>query len=51
MFNKPSDKMDENINETVDLSKFCWIIGCAIPVNASSVCKFLFDKVKWFNFY
>ncbi|VUZ48813.1 unnamed protein product [Hymenolepis diminuta] len=36
--------MSENSPENSDLSIFSWIIGCAIPINASSVCKYLFDK-------
>ncbi|KAM3183674.1 hypothetical protein ACTXT7_009874 [Hymenolepis weldensis] len=36
--------MSENSPETSDLSIFSWIIGCAIPINAPSVCKYLFDK-------
>ncbi|KAH9282858.1 Calmodulin-regulated spectrin-associated protein 1-B [Echinococcus granulosus] len=27
-----------------DLPALCWIVGCAVPINASSVCKYLFDR-------
>lgn len=37
--------MNEDPQGPKEIPVFCWIVGCAIPINASSVCKYLFDKV------